>query len=119
MPGIRNLNHSELLEVILLESWKHPCFENLVVADEHAYICTNRRGISDVILISSKVLKGPFSTSFISPGGDCKRNCETAWIRSSSFIDAMIVLTVKVGTNDEDKDRAAARRCLTGRAGRA
>lgn len=107
MPDVRNLRHRELLEVILLERWKHPCFETLVVPDEHAYICTNRRGISDVILISSKVLNGPFSTSFISPGGDCKRNCETAWTRSSVVIDAMIVLTVKVRTSDEDKDRAA------------
>jgi hypothetical protein len=91
----RSFCHRELIEVVLLQRGQKAHLEALIVPDEHAYIYTE--GALYCVCVSAerdpsfnkKKLSVPFRTSLISPGGDCKRNWETAWIRSCASIDAI------------------------------
>jgi hypothetical protein len=81
MTFIRNVHNRELLDIVFPQSRKNAFLEQIIVRDYVADIL--RLTIhSSLRLPQEDKFNKPFSTSLISPGGDCKRKFEAAWIRS-------------------------------------
>ena len=81
MSSIRNIYNRKLLDIVFPQCRENACFEHIIVRDYvadilkwtiHSWLC----------LQQEDKFSEPFSTSLISPGGDCKRKLEAAWMRS-------------------------------------
>ena len=90
MICIRDIHNYKLLNIVFPQCRKNAFLEQIIVRNYVADILRTTI-YSSLFLQQEDKFNKPFSTSLISPGGDCKRKFEAAWIRSvASMIEWLL-----------------------------
>jgi len=93
-----DIGGNELGKIVFPESWSNALLQRVVVGDDVSNIYETRSTLRWGTDTGGRI---PFKTSLISPGGDSRRNLETARMRSETSI------------TDEGKREAIARRSIS------